>query len=117
MEAMLNTPEYSDELENIKNTILNTIDADAIYLFGSYAYGIPSEDSDFDIYIVIPDGGIRPIEAMKMIGRAIYKEQKKPIDILVGRSSEFHQRKLLPTIERTVARDGVMLHGQNQHSQ
>ena len=113
---MLNTPEYSDELENIKNTILNTIDADAIYLFGSYAYGIPSEDSDFDIYIVIPDGGIRPIEAMKIIGRAIYKEQKKPIDILVGRASEFHQRKLLPTIERTVARDGMMLHGQNQHS-
>ncbi|MFZ3173162.1 MAG: nucleotidyltransferase domain-containing protein [Carboxydocellales bacterium] len=107
----------SNELENIKQTILNTVEADAIYLFGSYAYGTPSEDSDFDLYIVIPDGGIRPIEAMQLIGSAIYKEQKKPIDILVSRASNFHQRKLLPTIERTVARDGVMLHGQNQHSQ
>lgn len=106
----------SNELENIKQTILNTVEADAIYLFGSYAYGTPSEDSDFDLYIVIPDGGIRPIEAMQIIGSAIYKEQKKPIDILVSRASNFHQRKLLPTIERTVARDGVMLHGQNQHS-
>jgi len=103
----------SNELENIKQLILNTVEADAIYLFGSYAYGIPTKDSDFDIYIVIPDGGIRPIEAMQIIGSAIYKEQKKPIDILVRTASDFHQRKLLPTIERTVARDGVMLHGQN----
>lgn len=112
MEATLSTPVDSDELENIKKTIFNTDDADAIYLFGSYAYGTPTKDSDFDIYVVIPDGGIRPIEAMQIIGSAIYREQKKPIDILVGRASEFHQRKLLPTIERTVARDGVMLHGQ-----
>ena len=111
VKAILTTPVDSDELENIKKTILRAIEVDAIYLFGSYAYGTPSVDSDFDIYIVIPDGGIRPIEAMKIIGSAIYKEQKKPIDILVGRASEFHQRKLLPTIERTVARDGVMLHG------
>jgi predicted nucleotidyltransferase len=101
----------SKELENIKQMILNTVEADAIYLFGSYAYGTPAEDSDFDIYVVIPDGGIRPIEAMQIIGSALYKEQKKPIDILVRRASDFQQRKLLPTIERMVARDGVMLHG------
>jgi len=111
VEVMINTPVDFDELDNIKKTILNAVEVDAIYLFGSHAYGTPSEDSDFDIYIVIPDGGIRPIEAMKIIGSAIYKEQKKPIDILVGRASEFHHRKLLPTIERTVARHGVMLHG------
>lgn len=107
----------SNELESIKQTILDAVEADEIYLFGSYVYGTPSEDSDFDLYIVIPDGGIRPIEAMQIIGNAIYKIQKKPIDILVSRASDFHKRKLLPTIERTVAREGVMLYGQNQHSQ
>jgi predicted nucleotidyltransferase len=100
-----------NELENIKQTILNTVEAEEIYLFGSYAYGIPTEDSDFDLYIVIPDGSIRPLEAMQIIGRAIYKEQKKPIDILVSRASDFRRRKLLPTLERTVARDGVRLYG------
>lgn len=109
--------QISNELENIKQTILNSVEADAIYLFGSYAYGTASEDSDFDLYIVIPDGGIRPIEAMQIIGGAIYKEQEKSMDILVSRASDFHQRKLLPTIERTVARDGVMLHGCKQHRQ
>jgi uncharacterized protein len=100
-----------NELENIKQIILNTVETDSIYLFGSYAYGTPSEDSDFDLYVVIPDGGIRPIEAMQIIGGALYKEQKKSIDILVSKASDFHQRKLLPTIERTVVRDGVMLYG------
>lgn len=107
----------SIELDMMKQTILDTVEADEIYLFGSYAYGIPTEDSDLDIYIVIPDGGIRPIEAMQMIGSAIYDKQKKPIDILVSKASDFQKRKLLPTIERTVVRDGVMLYGQNKHSQ
>ena len=102
-----------NELENIKQTILHTVETEEIYLFGSYAKGTSAEDSDFDLYIVIPDGGIRPLEAMQIIGRAIYKEQKKPIDILVSRASDFHRRKLLPTLERTVAREGVRLYGQN----
>lgn len=104
-------PQTIDELENIKQIILNTVKTDSIYLFGSHANGTPSDDSDFDLYVVIPDDGIRPIEAMQIIGGALYKEQKKSIDILVSRASDFHQRKLLPTIERIVARDGVMLYG------
>lgn len=102
-----------DELENIKRIILNTIKTEAIYLFGSYAYGTPLEESDYDIYIVIPDDGPRPVEAMQIVGKAIYQEQKKAIDILVNKSSVFHQRKNLPTIERTIARDGVLLYGEN----
>jgi predicted nucleotidyltransferase len=104
-------PQTSNELEQIKQIILNTVKADSIYLFGSHAYGKPTADSDFDLYVVIPDNGIRPIEAMQIIGGALYKEQKKPIDILVSRASDFQRRKLLPTIERTVARDGVRLYG------
>ncbi|MGE5605907.1 MAG: nucleotidyltransferase domain-containing protein [Bacteroidota bacterium] len=101
-----------NELENIKQTIINTVETDSIYLFGSYANGIPSEDSDFDLYVVIPDDGIRPIEAMRIIGGALYQQQTKPIDLLVSRVSDFNQRKMLPTIERVIARDGVMLYGQ-----
>lgn len=113
METALSSTLDFAEIENIKKTILNTVEADAIYLFGSYAYGTPTEDSDIDLYIVIPDNGLRPIEAMRMIGNAIYKDQKKSIDILVGKATDFHKRKMLPTVERTISRDGVLLHGQN----
>ena len=48
------------------------METEAIYLFGSYAYGIPGEDSDFYLYIVIPDDSIRPIEAAQLINNAIW---------------------------------------------
>ena len=99
------------QLDAIKQIIINKVDTEAIYLFGSYAYGIPKEDSDFDLYVVIPDDGIRPLEAAQILNNAIYESQRRPIDILVGKSSDFHKRKLLPTIEKMVARDGVMLYG------
>ncbi|ATW24511.1 nucleotidyltransferase domain-containing protein [Candidatus Formimonas warabiya] len=101
----------SNQLEKIKQTIISIVQTEAIYLFGSYAYGTPGEDSDFDLYIVIPDDGIRPLEAAQIINNVIYEDQRKPVDILVGRASDFHRRSQLPTIERTIARDGVMLYG------
>ncbi|MDR3110323.1 MAG: nucleotidyltransferase domain-containing protein, partial [Planctomycetaceae bacterium] len=36
----------ADELETIKNIIVQTVPVEQIYLFGSYAYGTPNEDSD-----------------------------------------------------------------------
>lgn len=102
------------ELEKSK-AILNVVKAEAIYLFGSHAYGTSTEDSDYDIYVVIPDNTLRPIDAMRLIGKAIYNEETKPIDIIVGTTSDFHQRKLLPTLERTVFNDGVLLYAEAGH--
>lgn len=100
-----------NELEKIKQTILHTVETEEIYLFGPYAEGIFSEDRDFDICVVIPDDSIRPLEAMQIIDRVLYQEQKKPINILVRRASDFQQRKLLSTLERTIAQEGVRLYG------
>ena len=105
------------ELETIKQAILDTVNANEIYLFGSYANGTSHSDSDFDIYVVIPDDSMRPIEAMQKIGGAISRKDIRAVDIIVGKESVFNQRKQLPTIERTIFRDGVRLYGQEQRSQ
>jgi uncharacterized protein len=102
------------ELDIIKTIILNTVPVNEIYLFGSYAYGEPNRDSDFDIYVVIPDDSMRPLKAMQKIRFALYSEVKRPVDIIVGEQSRFEQRKLLPTIERKIAREGVILYGNKQ---
>lgn len=107
----------SKELDSIKEAILDTVNANEIYLFGSHAYGTPHKDSDFDIYVVIPDDSMRPIEAMQKIGSAISRKDIRAVDIFVARESVFNQRKQLPTIERTIFREGVKLYGQEQHSQ
>lgn len=105
------------ELETIKQAILKAVNANEIYLFGSYANGTSQSDSDFDIYVVIPDDSMRPIEAMQKIGRAISRKNIRAVDIVVGKESVFNQRKQLPTIERTISRDGVRLYGQEKRSQ
>ena len=102
------------ELDMISKTIADTVSVNTIYLFGSYAYGRPHRDSDFDLYVIIPDDSMRPLEAMQTIGHALYHVKKRPADILVGTQSNFEQRKTLPTIERTIFRNGVILYGDQQ---
>ena len=39
---------FAERLNNIKESILKYVPAKYIYLFGSYAYGNPTEKSDID---------------------------------------------------------------------
>ena len=46
---------FTEKIQTIKESILKNVAAKYIYLFGSYAYGEPTEESDIDIYVVTPD--------------------------------------------------------------
>lgn len=98
------------QLKNILDVILQTLEVEAVYLFGSHAYGQPDDESDFDIYVVIPDNSLRPIEAMQKLNCALYGVNHRPVDILVSWASNFAQRIAAPTLEQTVARKGVILY-------
>ena len=105
------------KLNDICGIINQTVKTDKIYLFGSFACGVPHEGSDFNLYVVIPDDGPRPIDAMKQIRRALYKRHETPLDILVGRAGEFERRRDIATIERKVYREGVVIHEQQASEQ
>jgi predicted nucleotidyltransferase len=108
--------EINKDIENITQSILNTVNAEKIYLFGSYAYGQPNEDSDYDFYVVIPDGSEKTVKITQNIYRALRGFKNKPVDILVGYLSNFEKRSELPTIERTIKKDGILLYGQNRYN-
>ena len=99
------------ELDLIKDSILKTVPAEAIYLFGSYAYGTPNEDSDFDIYVVVPDNANDLSEIKADIRMRLWRKKSKSLDLLIGRSSVFNKRKEGPTLEKIIARDGVRVYG------
>ena len=100
------------ELDIIKECVLEMVPAEAIYLFGSYAYGSPSEDSDLDIYVVVPDYiQQNPLDISADILTGLYKKISMPIDILVAKSSVFNSRKEAPTLQKSIARQGVLLYG------
>ncbi|GHV39017.1 hypothetical protein AGMMS49546_10360 [Spirochaetia bacterium] len=100
------------ELDTLKNIIINTVPVEQIYLFGSYAYGTPNKDSDLDLYIVVKDDmEMREIDAGIKIRMALSRSQTMPLDIIVSKNNTYLRRKLGPTMERKIAREGIKIYG------
>ena len=100
------------ELDTLKEIIINTVPVEEIYLFGSYANGIPHKDSDLDLYIVLNDNvQMRLIDVVTKIRLAIDRKKTMPVDILANTFSRYHERALGPTIERTICREGRKIYG------
>jgi predicted nucleotidyltransferase len=103
----------NEEILKIKDIILGSVDCEKIFLFGSYAYGTPTADSDYDFYVVLKDDfPEKPIIAMQMISRSLMDfETRMSIDVLANYKTRFEYRSTQPTLERRIAREGVLLHG------
>jgi len=99
------------DLGIIRESVLQAVPAEAIYLFGSYAYGTPNEESDFDIYVVVPDSTTDLPELQGDIRLLLKKKRIMNLDLLMGRSSVFNRRKNGPTLERVIAQKGAVLYG------
>ena len=109
-ECLAKTESLQKELEPMCRVITETVKAEAIYLFGSRAYGIPTDDSDYDLCVIIPENSMRPADAVKAIRRALFSAQSVPLDVIVYRSNAFHQRAEHASLERKIAREGVLLY-------
>ncbi|MCL2775723.1 MAG: nucleotidyltransferase domain-containing protein [Oscillospiraceae bacterium] len=101
------------EINEIVSSILSSVPALEIYLFGSFAKGTEREDSDYDFYVVIPDdSGMRELEANWAIRYSLVGKQKRSIDMLVGTQSKFNRRKdYFYSIENEIKDTGVKLYG------
>ena len=101
----------NNEILKIKDAIVSAVDVEKLYLFGSYAYGTPNEDSDYDFYMIVPQNGMRPIDAMSEAELALWKTKVRAVDILAERPEAFERRsKSFWTIEAQVAEKGVLLY-------
>ena len=96
--------EIKDDLETLKEIILEKVPTDQIWLFGSYAYGTPNKDSDIDIYIVMKDDAqMRELDAMTEVnGGRFYRKTKRPVDVLAVKRSRFDDRATEATMERKI---------------
>jgi predicted nucleotidyltransferase len=99
----------------IRDKILSCVEPEKIYLFGSYAYGTPRPDSDFDFYVVVPDAPLPSVRETKDI---IYKKANEDnktaddisVDVIVHTKFYFEELKPLPTLVRKIVREGVLLY-------
>jgi len=60
-----------------------------IILFGSYAYGTPTDDSDVDILVILPFEGQGVRKAIEILRKV---EPRMPVDLIVRTPEEIRQR-------------------------
>ena len=70
----------------------------------------PSRDSDYDLCVLVSDMALRPADAVKRIRRALFMVQDTPLDVIVYHTGVFRQRQAQPSLERKIAREGVVLY-------
>lgn len=99
-----------NEIEELKNQFVKQLSPIRIYLFGSFANGTNSENSDFDFYIVVDDKVTDLVEMTVSAYKAIRTTKQRPVDIIVGTSSRFNERKNMMSVENEVFEKGVLLY-------
>ena len=101
----------TDEIKQIMNIIIEDLPIEKLYLFGSYAYGTPTNESDYDFFMLIQNGGIKPIDARIKARYSISKINCiKNMDILADYKDRFEERSKFNTLERKIVQEGVLLY-------
>ena len=80
-----------EKIEEAVQRIKINVDPDKIILFGSYATGNPTEDSDIDL-LIIKDMKLPRYKRVKEVKKHL-RGIKVPIDLLVYTSKEFDEWK------------------------
>ena len=102
-----------EELEKLKELIINAIPVEQIYLFGSYAYGTPHKDSDLDLYVVLKDEvQMRDLDAGLQIRFAVVRKTTMPFDIIAKKKKDFLNRMNVKfSLEQKVNKEGICIYG------
>jgi predicted nucleotidyltransferase len=102
--------DISEKLDILVNATINEIGGvEKIYLFGSYAYGSPTEDSDIDV-MVITDGEVE--DSILREADIRYKTWKKvgSFDMLVESKHTFNDRRLKYPLEEKIYAEGKLVY-------
>jgi predicted nucleotidyltransferase len=112
METATFIHKIEDDLNVLKEIILENVPTDQIWLFGSYAYGTPREDSDIDVYIVMKDdANMLESEAMTAVNTARCMRVFKPVDVLAMKKNRFSYRQNGQTLENAIVKRGIKIYG------
>ena len=99
-----------DEIEEFKEQFISQLKPLKIYLFGSFADGTYTEESDFDFYIIVSDEVKELKDLTTQAYRSIRKIKKRSVDIIIGTESTFENKKNIPSVENEVIKKGLLLY-------
>jgi len=104
-------PDVKEELNRIVDTLANTGIVSQIFLFGSYASGEETPDSDLDLCVLTREKGRRPTELMDNFRFELLDVKTMPMDLLAFNQDEFYSDASRPTsFQHEIAKNGVLLY-------
>ena len=97
------------QINEIVKRIVDNYHPDKIILFGSYAYGNPTKDSDVDLLVIKNDDAPK-IERNRKV-RKFLRDMIIPIDVIVKTNEEFNKFKnIIGTIVYPAAKHGKIIY-------
>ncbi len=98
------------DLEEIVARLIRHLQPECVYLFGSMARGESTEDSDYDIMVVVKDSDL-PQYRRHQQARRIVRDIPRAKDILVWTRDEFNRRVPLPaSLPAQIVKEGKLLY-------
>lgn len=77
------------EIQSLAQMIGEIFQPECVILFGSYAYGTPTDDSDVDLLVIMDHSGRNSEQAVEILHRV---GPRIPVDLLVRTPREVKQR-------------------------
>jgi len=105
------TEQVQSELNTIVKTIADTGIVSKIILFGSFARGEETPDSDIDLCVLTPITDRRPIDISIELRQKLWGIKKMPLDLLTYNQERFdYHAARLRSFENIISTEGVTVY-------
>jgi len=102
-------PADDAKIREIAERVIAALTPERVLLFGSYAWGVPHEESDMDLYVVVPEQGEPGYRLARKAYRAL-RGVKVPVDIIVRTHDESERNApVAASLDREVLEKAVVL--------
>ena len=104
----------SEQVQKLLNSLVQAIQkydgVRTLILFGSGAKNFHGVINDLDIMILVDGDTFDQEKLTYKLRQDTFNSLTLPLDILVEKKSVFDSRKHLPTLERVIDREGIILY-------
>ena len=112
--SRINDRESVENIRQLTACLVSQVKPLKVILFGSFADGTYTEESDYDFYLVVDDDRSVSAATDEAYNSVMYVK-KRPVDIVVGTNSRFETKgksKHSLMVEGEVQRKGILLYDQ-----
>lgn len=97
--------------EEIAGRLVSEFEPEQILLFGSHAWGVPDDDSDADLLVIVSESNQSPTERAARAYRCL-RGIMIPLDILVKTRAEVERfRNVRASLVKRILEEGKVLYG------